>query len=464
MRAVIYLRISQDRTGEELGITRQREDALRLVEQRGWTVVAEYVDNDMSAKTGSKPRPGFEAVLAVVAASEVDAIVSWSLDRLNRNRRDELRLVETCQPRNTVIALVRGSDIDLTTPAGRMTADVLAAAARHEVETMAARLERRYAQAARDGVPHFGGSRPMGFEPDRVTHRPAEAAALRTAYRGVLAGGSLADVARAWNVAGLESGKPARGKLDSGASAWSPSSVRRVLCNPRNAGLRAHRGEIVGPAAWPAIVDEDQWRAVVAVLTDPGRSRITSARSLLGGLARCGVCSGSVEGNTRRGYDSYRCADGRHVHRRAADVDHYVTEVVLARLAQPDAAEVFATPCDGVDVTALRAEAAVVRARLDQVAAEFADDDAITPGQMRTMTERLRARLAGVEQAIADAGRESALTPLLDAGDIRAAWGAMSRSQRRGVVSTLIEVRLRRPGRGARVFDPDTVEIAWRTP
>ena len=133
MRAHLYVRVSEDKTGEELGVTRQRDDSLTLARQRGWIVAREHPENDTSA-AGHKLRPEFEALLTAVAAGEVDAIIAWSLDRLTRNRRDTVRLIEACEPRRVVIALVRGSDLDMSTPAGRLTADILAGVARHEIE------------------------------------------------------------------------------------------------------------------------------------------------------------------------------------------------------------------------------------------------------------------------------------------------------------------------------------------
>jgi DNA invertase Pin-like site-specific DNA recombinase len=35
---------------------------------------------------------------------------------------------------------------------------------------------------------------------------------------------------------------------------WQGSMIRRVLMSPRIAGLKEHRGEIVGEATWPAII------------------------------------------------------------------------------------------------------------------------------------------------------------------------------------------------------------------
>ena len=61
--AAIYARISSDQTGEGLGVARQLEDCRRLAADRGWTVAAEYVDNDISAYRG-KTRPEYARMLA----------------------------------------------------------------------------------------------------------------------------------------------------------------------------------------------------------------------------------------------------------------------------------------------------------------------------------------------------------------------------------------------------------------
>jgi hypothetical protein len=104
-----------------------------------------------------------------------------------------------------------------------------------------------------------------------------------------------------------------------------------------------------------------------------------------------------------------------------------------------------------------------LRARIDAAAGEFADDATVTPTQLRTITGRLRARLADVEAALADAGRVNVLGPLLEAEDPAVAWSAMDTDRRRGVVDTLFsEVRLLLPGRGVRTFRPETVQVSWR--
>ena len=92
-RAAIYLRISQDRTGEQAGIDRQRADCEKLATARGWTITGIYADNDVSAFS-RKPRPEFERLVADIGAKEIDAVVCWATDRLYR-RTTDLSLVAT---------------------------------------------------------------------------------------------------------------------------------------------------------------------------------------------------------------------------------------------------------------------------------------------------------------------------------------------------------------------------------
>jgi DNA invertase Pin-like site-specific DNA recombinase len=249
VRASIYLRISQDRTGESLGVERQREDCTKLVADRGWTLArAPFVENDTSA-AGRKPRPEFRALLAAVEAGEVDVIVAWALDRLTRTARDRLALVETCRDHGVRIALVRGSDMDPTTPSGRLAIGILGEVAQHEIDAKSDRQARAAEQAAAQGR-WIGGRRPFGYAADGVTKIESEAAAVREGYMALLSGVSLRGIAKEWNRAGFTTGQaPWRHTHLGSSSPWRPDSVRRVLLNPRYAGIRALRGEERAPRA-----------------------------------------------------------------------------------------------------------------------------------------------------------------------------------------------------------------------
>ena len=77
LRVALYARISKDRNGEQEGVTRQVDACRDLAEQRGWTVVAEHVDNDISAYSGKK-RPGFLGCAAGRHAGRAGRTRWWS--------------------------------------------------------------------------------------------------------------------------------------------------------------------------------------------------------------------------------------------------------------------------------------------------------------------------------------------------------------------------------------------------
>ncbi|MDQ0865732.1 recombinase family protein [Arthrobacter globiformis] len=462
MKALVYLRISQDRTGERAGVDRQRDDCLKRAKERGWEVVGIETDNDISA-SGKRRRPGFEAMLKAIEAGKAQVIIAWDLTRLQRSRRDEVRLYELCQKHNMRLALINGAELDFQSAAGRFVADSLGSVARLEIELKSDRQIRASRQAAAAGK-RVGGRRPFGYDADGVTVRPAEAAAIKAGYEMALAGVPLAEIARRWNADGFTTGQTRRKEGHEGQpSPWQAYSVRMVLLNPRNAGLRSYKGEVMGKAEWAGIVPESTWRAADATLKHPDRrsGTVSTARRLLSGLARCGVCGSTVHagGAARAGIVAYRCSGSMgHFSRMAEPVDEYVGKAVVAILSRPDAADLL-TDGSLPDAEAMSMQAMSLRARLDSLAVDFADG-ALTASQLRTATERLREKLAEVEASMADVGRVDKLGDLVAAENVQQVWDAKSVPEKRAVIDLLMDVVIHPPGRGTRNFNPATVEIA----
>lgn len=463
-RAAIYVRISRDREGGGLGVARQEQDCRELAERHGLTVAQVYSDNDLSAYSG-KPRPAYRRILDDIAAARIDAVLAWHTDRLHRSPTELEEYISACEPRGVPTFTVKAGPLDLSTPSGRMVARQLGAVARYEVEHQVERQQRAKLQAAADGR-WGGGRRPYGYEPDGVTPRPDEARAVAEATDAILSGASLRGHAAAMN---------ARGLLTSTGRPWTPNELRKVLLRARNAGLREHRGEVVGPAAWPPLVDEDRWRALVSALTHPGRrTQWSSARRwLLSGLALCGVCGTPVRATLvatgSRSVPSYTCKASRCVSRNAAELDAFVGAVVVERLSRTDVVDLLSA-AGRPDAGALQLDAGALRERLDGLAAAYADG-AIDVRQLREGSERLRARLAEVEDQLATAGRGDALAGLLGAADVAASWEGLDLHRRRAVVDTLMAVTIHRTKKGrpqgwtpgSSYFDPSTVEIAWKS-
>ena len=470
--ALVYARQSADRTGDELAVGRQTEDCTALARNRGLRVVEVIQDNDTSA-SGKVARPGFDKLLKLIESGRARIVIAWDLTRLTRNARDTLRLLEVGEKYGVTIALVRGSDMDLSTPAGRLTASVLASVARHEIEQKSDRQKRAAQQSAAAGLP-TGGRRPFGYEQGGMILREDEASALRQAYEDCLLGISLGQIAKKLNDAGLPTPQLTR---EGEASWWTSQTIGPVLLNPRYAGLRARSirpkqgrpyWEHLGvAAAWPAVVSEETWRAVRDALTDPARRTPGGAVALLTGAGLCGVCgidTGATvhQGRNNKHQRTYRCSVTlAHIARRADPVDQYIGDVVVERLSRPDATDLLQVD-DRPDVAGLREEAVALRERLHQVATEFAEDDTFTPTQLRVMTTRLRERLGAVEAQLVDAGRVDVLGPLIGAADVAAAWEGLGTDRQRAVVNTLMTVVLHQVGRGTRTFRPETVQVIWK--
>jgi len=440
-RAIIYVRISRDDEGRALGVQRQEQDCLALTDRLGWTVVAVESDNDLSASSRSrKHRPAYERMLAAVDAGTADAVVSYSTSRLTRRPLEFEGLIARAEHGMT-IATVAAGEVDLATANGRAIARTLAAFDAREAEENSERSKREREQRRERGRWN-GGPRPFGWEPDGTTPRPEEHTLIRTACKDVLAGRSLAAIARQWNTA--------TGKT------MQSSSVGDILRNPRVAGMLPDGR----PAQWAPIVPEDTWRGVVAVLADPARRRNRGPMRLLTGIAVCGLCGATINGGvTRTGAPTYRCSATKHLDRLAQPVDEYVREIVLHYLARE---RISAEPTG--DTGALAQEAEALRARLNEAADLFAAGN-ITGQQLARTTATMTTALEAVEARMVAAMGTAALHGLpltLDA--LRATWEGADVDRRRAILRAVgIQIAVDPPGRGVRRFDPDTVRIDWRT-
>jgi hypothetical protein len=246
--------------------------------------------------------------------------------------------------------------------------------------------------------------------------------------------------------------------------------VRKILANPRLAGLTFYRGEPVElddgvQADWPAILDETTWRDLNAVLDDPGRKAPRGVRTLLGGLAKCQCGNQATASHNGSGVEVYRChpasqngRQGPHAALHRQPVNQFVTEVIVARLSRDDVADLIAPR--RADTTGLRNEAARIRKNLDGLAADRVDG-LISRSQLIKATERGRERLAEVSALLDQAGGLSILAPF--AGWERAAevWAALDLARQRAVTGVLCSVTLLPAGRKAGTFDPATVVVDW---
>ena len=118
-------------------MARQLASGRKYAEARGWDVVAEFVDDGVSA-TLNRPedRVGWMTLLA--SPEWFDAVIIWKVDRLARRVMDFLRADETLQARGAAMVCVEQS-LDMTTGEGRAFAQMLAVFGELEASAISAR-------------------------------------------------------------------------------------------------------------------------------------------------------------------------------------------------------------------------------------------------------------------------------------------------------------------------------------
>ena len=508
-RAAIYLRISLDREMDGLAIERQREDCERLADREGWTVVETYVDQSKSATDATKVRPDYDRMVEDYQAGAFTAIVCYDLDRLTRQPRQLEDWVDAARFRGLLLKSVAG-DVDLTNENGLITAGIKIQLARAEVMRKSRRQSAAQRQRAKLGrAPK--GMRPLGYTVagDVVDDEAEAVKAIYAAFTRVEDPESLRSLARALSgtqdVPGITqrpkhthvvSVERARAREEDGLEPrkivadgpWSPSTVLGILRNPRYAGMstytpkeyqadgnrrRTWKAQIVRDDAgepvrgqWEAIIDDETWWRAQEVLDDADRvtntSGSTKRKHLGSGLYRCGavvevdgsVCGKKVTGATR----GYRCAG--HVMRTGPAIDAYVTDLVAARLGQPDALRRRQRVEDGPETLGISAAISEQRAKIIRAQRDY-DAEEIEARDLRRVRDAAEARIHELEAQRLLVGNLGALAPILNADDPPKAFREGSLAVRREVIDLMATVTLYPQPKGRKGFDPASVEIEW---
>lgn len=426
-RAALYLRQSKS---DDEGIERQTERTTALATARGWTVAGTFIDDDVTA---SKPRGPHTAWGRMLAASdELDVVIGVDLDRVVRSTRDLNTLID-----HGLSLVTLDGEIDLTTADGEFRASMLAAIARFEVRRKGERQTRANAQrAAKGGVPK--GVRLTGYTTDgQVVHD--EAAVVRALFDGFATGLTLRTLSREHGM--------------------TPSTIRTILTNPRYAGRRVYKGEVVGAGTWEPIVSGELFDSVNRSLADPARKSNrtgSTARKHLGtSLFRCGECEDHPTVRTAGSGNRYWCRACGLV-RTMAPIDDVVLRVAEARLTQPDA---LAALTPDVDVDPLRAEHATLTERKADLAGLVADGT-MSRADVKEAVERLNLRLAEIDRLLDAAGSPVAL---LTEEEQRAGLAALNLDRQRALIDALMTIELLRAPRGRKGFSTDTVRVTWKS-
>jgi site-specific DNA recombinase len=516
--------VKDEKTGElrlsEKGVTRQKEDIVTLAGKLGVDIVKWYEENDTTAFKKKRIRlpngrsvwrvirPEFREMLEDYEDGKIDGVIFYDLDRLARQPRDLEDLIDLVEYYKRPVATVTG-ELDLRTANGRTMARVLVAMANKSSEDTSRRVARAKLQEAQQGgnaSPHHG--RRFGYTPDRRIVE-AEATLIREGAKRVLAGESWTSLSRFYQDSGI---------APVGGGRWSYASIRQIYLTPTIAGIAMYNGVLrkenqegrrqspyadpeavalkdaagkyIRSTVWQPILEETDWKALVA---DWKRRRTGAAFSaagtrkyLLTGLLRCGrirkdgtVCNRALMGTTvtygrpgrpKKKRTAYVCPPlalgGCSAMTATTKLDPLIEELLFAHIAAnaPQDTDGLSAVPDLDDPDAI--DLADVQDRLSKLRAGYAQGT-VTDDSMFNIVPQLEARERKLKSGLAKKAkiRRGRLSRAQSPDDVRREWDAGDIGIRRAILSRYLKAVIVRKSTLAdtRLVDYSAIEPIWRT-
>ena len=143
LRAGLYARVS---TNDQQTLPMQLRALRDYTARRGWTVTMQVKE----VGSGAKQRQMREKLIDVARRREIDVVLVWRLDRWGRSVTDLLATLQELEHLGVGFVSLTEA-LDLTTPAGRAMAALLAVFAEFEREVLRERVRAGLAHARQNG-------------------------------------------------------------------------------------------------------------------------------------------------------------------------------------------------------------------------------------------------------------------------------------------------------------------------
>lgn len=139
-KIALYIRVSTDEQAREgVSLEAQEGRLLAYAQSQGWTQIRLFREEGVSGKT--LRRPQLQMLLNAIAKEEITMVLVYKLDRLSRNQKDLLTLVEEIFEAKKVGLRSITEPFDTTTPFGKAMLGLLAVFAQLERETIVERTK-----------------------------------------------------------------------------------------------------------------------------------------------------------------------------------------------------------------------------------------------------------------------------------------------------------------------------------
>ncbi len=312
-RVALYARIS---TGEGMqaeghSIEAQLAEMHEFAAQRGWEVVAKFVDVGISGS--HEQRPQLQALLAAVAEGVFDIVLVHELSRLSRSVYGTFDILERLGDYEIGFASVTDRDFDYTSPTGRLFLTFMAALNQYYLDQMRMHIRKSKKQRVREGL-YNASIPPLGYQhvgdartpPETV---PEDAKIVKLIFEKYATGQySYQKVADYLNAHGYTSRQD---------NPFSKDTVADIIRNPfykgkvrYREGRRDQERDMIKAGHHEALVSEALWEACRQVrqqhqnVSRPFQAQVRTY--LLGQLLHCHVCNRRLRSQYASGNVYYR--------------------------------------------------------------------------------------------------------------------------------------------------------------
>lgn len=336
--AVIYARYSSHSQTEQ-SIEGQLRDAYAWANDHDITVVGEYIDRALSAK--SDDRPDFRRMIEDSAKRQFSLVIVWKLDRFARNRYDSAIYKAKLKRNGVRVVSVKENITDA--PEGIILEGLLESMAEYYSANLSQNIRRGQRESTAKGL-FCGGAIPTGYKNvnQHLCADERKAPAVCAAFALYAEGEDVPQIRKTVR---------AKHGVD-----ISENTLRKMLRNPVYIGKPVRSGQIVIGLA-DAIIDEDIFECVQKRMDACAKAPAAAKAEepyLLSGKAYCGHCGARMIGESGKGrhggiFRYYTCPTRKKKH--ACDkhpekkhfAECYVVDQTVEYVLTPDRMQLIAS-------------------------------------------------------------------------------------------------------------------------
>ena len=241
MNGVIYARYSSDNQREE-SIEGQIRECMEFAERQGITVIGNYIDRALSAKTDD--RPDFQRMIKDSTKQLFDVVIVWKLDRFSRNRYDSAYYKMLLKKSGVKVISAKENISDR--PEGILLESMLEGYA----EFYSAELSEKILRGLKENAlkcKYNGGALPLGYTTDKEQHytiNATTAPVVQEIFALYADGVTVKEICDMMNERGI------RTQYN---NPFNKNSLHRMLKNRRYIGEYIYRDTVI-PGGIPAII------------------------------------------------------------------------------------------------------------------------------------------------------------------------------------------------------------------